>query len=356
MKYLVVQDWESTHGNHAGMVHMCDMLVEKYPSEYVEICQPMSVVVVKNSSNGLISFFRRVKRVITRNYFRGIWMKEYMPYLCEMLDNLKSGDEVFLLQYCTVMSKQDMIANYIRKHYKDVRLYAMSHQTKTNYLKMGFDSVEILKWDALVDKHILMGTSLTKYFIECGIDSTKISTGFHYVDDIYYHKEPKSIVPHDRMTIIAMGAMQRDFHLLADIVNHVDSVNWIICQGKSHIENLFHGKNVKIVGYVSEEELKDLMDKSDASINVMGDTVGSNVITTSLSMGLAVIASDVGSIRDYIDSSCGILCDNTVESFVKGIKALSENPDLVMKMRKASIEKASNYTISKVNHWFGNLN
>ena len=34
MKYLIVQDWSNTHGNHAGMKHMCDMLVDKYPKEY----------------------------------------------------------------------------------------------------------------------------------------------------------------------------------------------------------------------------------------------------------------------------------------------------------------------------------
>ena len=34
MKYLIVQDWPSTHGNHAGMKHMCDLLVERYPNEY----------------------------------------------------------------------------------------------------------------------------------------------------------------------------------------------------------------------------------------------------------------------------------------------------------------------------------
>ena len=34
MKYLIVQDWRSTHGNHAGMKHMCDLLVAKYPDEY----------------------------------------------------------------------------------------------------------------------------------------------------------------------------------------------------------------------------------------------------------------------------------------------------------------------------------
>lgn len=45
------------------------------------------------------------------------------------------------------------------------------------------------------------------------------------------------------------------------------------------------------------------MAKADLSLNVMEDTVGSNVITTSMAMGLGLIVTDVGSIRDYCDES-----------------------------------------------------
>lgn len=34
MKYLIVQDWLSTHSNYASMKHMCNLLVVKYPNEY----------------------------------------------------------------------------------------------------------------------------------------------------------------------------------------------------------------------------------------------------------------------------------------------------------------------------------
>ena len=45
------------------------------------------------------------------------------------------------------------------------------------------------------------------------------------------------------------------------------------------------------------------MANADISPNVMEDTVGSNVIVTSLAMGLAMICSNVGSIKDYCDDS-----------------------------------------------------
>ena len=41
MRYLIVQDWSSTHGNHAGMVHMCKLLCESYPNDYEVIIKPI---------------------------------------------------------------------------------------------------------------------------------------------------------------------------------------------------------------------------------------------------------------------------------------------------------------------------
>lgn len=51
--------------------------------------------------------------------------------------------------------------------------------------------------------------------------------------------------------------------------------------------------NLKIFGYVAEDELLSLMQTSDISLNLMKDTIGSNVITTSLACGLVVVASNV---------------------------------------------------------------
>ena len=69
-----------------------------------------------------------------------------------------------------------------------------------------------------------------------------------------------------------------------------------------------------------ESELRQHMANANISLNVMEDTVGSNVIVTSLAMGLAMICSNVGSIKDYCDDSNTILCNNSnVEEFSQAI-------------------------------------
>ena len=86
--------------------------------------------------------------------------------------------------------------------------------------------------------------------------------------------------------------------------------------------------------------------ESDISLNVMDDTIGSNVIVTSLAMGLALICSDVGSIRDYCDESNTIFCENSVDSFCEAIRSLSCNRQLVFDMKCAAHKRAESLTIS----------
>ena len=86
------------------------------------------------------------------------------------------------------------------------------------------------------------------------------------------------------------------------------------------------------------------MASADVSLNVMKDTIGSNVIVTSMAMGLAMVCSDVGSIRDYCNES-NCLFANTTQDFVKAVKTLSENVDRLNGMKQASLKKSSDLTI-----------
>ena len=214
----------------------------------------------------------------------------------------------------------------------------------------------IPKWCAIVDTVMTMGHDLANYFNTLGVSKEKLSVGFHYVDNEYYKANESDIVLVERPTIIAIGALQRDFQMLADIVNNTPEVDWIICKGRKNVDHLFRNtENVRLVGFVAEDELLQLMLKSDASLNVLEDTVGSNVITTSMAMGLVIIVSDVGSIRDHVDESNAIFCQNTIDSFGNAIKYLAQNPLILAEMRKASLRKVENITIDKVHQWFNNL-
>ena len=87
----------------------------------------------------------------------------------------------------------------------------------------------------------------------------------------------------------------------------------------------------------------------------MEDTVGSNVITTSMAMGLAIIVSDVGSIRDYCNKENAVFCMNDINEFVEAIKKLCHENHRVRIMKEQSKKISSHWSIQNINKWFSSL-
>lgn len=353
MKYLIVQDWPNTSGNHAGMVHMCRLLTNLYPEKY-------KVVVMKDLPTHHYKRFVLIRKTVSFIYkyygSHNLMLKKYL-YLCrDIWPAVKAGDEFFLLEYLFPGVSQYKLAKYIRTHYPGVHIYGLAHLTPTILDSIFFFGSVIRKWVAPLDKILTLGTSLSRYLQDKGnLSEQKISTGFHYVDSIYYHREHFPDV--GKVTIIIMGSLQRNFQLIASIVKKVPEVNWIICQGSSHYESLFADcpGNISLKGFMSEDELRQLMSESDLSLNVMVDTVGSNVITTSMAMGLGLIVSDVGSIRDYCSAENAVFCKNEVDSFVSAIKPLVTDKERVDNMKRASCRMAESLNVRNVDEWFDNL-
>lgn len=360
MKYLIVQDWQSTHGNHAGMVHMCKLLKEKWPEEYEVYIKPLPRTFKMVEGDGLVAKCIRWLETQRVNYYRGVvYPREYKKLCASMFDKLKPADEVFLLEYLIPWCSQYELACYLRNNFPFIKIFALSHLT-VKYFKESPSLLEnniIKRWSAPIDMMLTLGTSLSNFFLLNGIDINKISTGFHYVDNNYYfRKKLDDVFVGNTMTIISMGALQRDYSLLADVVARCHDVHWIICRGRKNVDDMFKkSQNIELKGYLSEKELRDQMERADVSLNIMEDTVGSNVITTSMSMGLAMIVTDVGSIRDYCDEGNAVLCKNNVYDIVEAVKYLKSNKKRLLEMRKNSIEKSKLLSIENVHKWFSNL-
>lgn len=349
MKYLVVQDWSNTHGNHAGMVHMCKMLKKNYPNDYDLIVKDKIFTNKTGFWGGIYNTFA------LRYYIHYGCTKHYLKICSNMFQKLKPGDEVFLLEYMVVQEPQLGLAKYLKKKFPKVKVYALCHLTPTFYGNGTTYPKLINEWSSYVDKLLTLGSSLTNYFIYNGLDTDKISTGYHYVDNEYYHKDIIKTVG-DRLKVIVSGGMQRNYSLLVEIVKATPSVDWIICRGRKPVDDLFKGlNNAVLMGYLSEEDLRRQMDIADVSVNIMDDTIGSNVITTSMSMGLAMVVSDVGSIRDYCNETNAIFCSNTVDSFVSAINLLSTNHRECDSMKENSIELSKSLSIDNINKWLSSI-
>lgn len=356
MKYLIVQDWRSTHGNHAGMKHMCDLLKKKYPSDYEVYVKEMPKVWENPKT-----FLEKIQWKLfgtraQKTYIKTTYPNEYLELCKPMFPKLKAGDELFLLEYLLPWASQYELACYIHENYPKVKIYALSHLTGKYFDEMTAKEPDLIqKWAKPVDKLLTLGSSLSSYFEKAGVSKEKISTGFHYVDSDYYQKQ-QPMKSNSPLKVIMMGALQRDYGMLAEVVKQCPDVHWIICRGRKNVDDLFpKTPNVELKGFLEEDELRHQMDIADVSLNVMEDTVGSNVITTSMAMGLAMVVSDVGSIRDYCNDENALFCQNNVEQFVRSIKTLQNNLQLVLRMKKASLENSKRLQIDNINRWFFKL-
>lgn len=336
MIYLVVQDWSNTTNNHAGIKYLCNRLQQKHPDEF-------EVILIPDFYQGFSSnlLLRKINMFLARRKFFSRLNQVYR----ELCAKLKTGDKVFLMEYMEQLCPQVSLAERLKHSHPHLPIYAMVHLVPEK-LNKNFSQAEYTKWIKPIDYIVTLGSSLTRYFIERGFDKSKIITTFHYVENDYY-KVVDRLPTRKSITVIAMGNQMRNVALLHDIVLQLPQIKFIICQGIGNMENEFADcTNVSLISFVPEGRLRDYMASADVSLNVMKDTIGSNVIVTSMAMGLAMVCSDVGSIRDYCnDSNC--LFANTTQDFVKAVKSLSENVDKLNGMKLASLKKSSDLTIDK---------
>jgi glycosyltransferase involved in cell wall biosynthesis len=253
------------------------------------------------------------------------------------------------MEYLHKERNQHIFARVMRFFFKDkIHIFAMVHLFPSK-LQSWFSDSEFLIWCHPVDKIITLGSSLSAFLSTKGISEDKIITSFHYVDREFYRAEIIS-KPLSKLRIISMGNLYRDYETLKIITDNLPDAEFYICKGHDSIDHLFlQAKNVKLFGYIEENELKNLMSQSDVSLNVLFDTIGSNVITTSLSMGLAIVTSDVGSIRDYCDETNTIFCRNSVD-FVNAIKKLNQNREILNDFKNSSLKKSERLSIESFNN------
>lgn len=312
--YLVYFEWSNTKDNHAGMSYLASKLESDY--ENVKLIKMISGKSKwKKASNllyiGVVALFLKLKT--------------------------KDGDKIFLMEYLARSCFQDKLAKILRVLNTKGRIVGLVHLAGSHLIEIYHSTGVIKPKMDLLDECMVLGSSLAKFLKE-EVGFSKVSTTFHYVDTDYY--KPKGA---DRaegpVRVLCLGNIKRDFYALRDLVKSLPNTNFDICQGVMNLHSYFDDcKNVNLHGFVSESELLTLMQNNDICLSIMKDTVGSNVITTSLVTGLILVVSDVGSIRDYCTEDCSFICNDFTE-YKQSIQFLSENPDKLSDYKQKAVER-----------------
>lgn len=329
---IVYYEWPNTAGNHAGMAHLFRSLHSQHKNQ-IKLIQIPTLLPRKNK------YIQKLYLYVLTTYF---YLFTRRVFLTEYLGNA-SGNQTW-------------IADRLRKWKWSGELLGLVHLSETHLSELY--STESMPYDLyvskkieLLDKVLVFGSSLANFFIRLG-HMDKVVLTYHYVDVSYYKPTPNKSSENSRLQVIAMGSLKRNYADLEYIVKQLPEIDFNICVGNKDIGNLFtNTNNAKIYRFIPESELLSLMQNSDVSISVLEDTIGSNVITTSMACGLAQIVSDVGSIRDYLDDSNSILC-NELESFVVALRKLNEDRNLLSCFKRNAIQKIDRITLNTFDAWF----
>lgn len=325
--YIVVAVWGNTKNNHAGMYYLARQIKEK---------SGLDVKIIPTPTKGS-RFLFGVYRLI--NVLIGLWL-----YF-----RVKRDDVVFLMEYLLHETEQSDIARILYGH---CRIEGIAHLVPDRIDRQYTDK-QILRRVGYLDRLYVLGTSLRDYFVRKGVSSNKIVVTYHYVDTDYYTSRFETEDQGRRLRVICMGNMERNYDDLIAIIRNSPSLDFIVCMGKQDISMMFEGvHNVDLHGFLEERQLLQLMRTADISLNVMNDTVGSNVITTSLACGLPVIASNVGSIGDYVaDHVSGVLFGSVSEA-TAALHELDRNRAMLGQMRIAAEERARALSLDCFIEWF----
>lgn len=326
--YIICAIWRSTKNNHAGMFHLANKIKETYKEGQVHLI-------------GIPTIQLGPMNIIYTIYNIFIALKLRLK--------VKKQDTVFLMEYFLPMCEQSYIAKLL---YKKAKIIGVVHSIPATIDRL-YTEKKLIKKASYLDHLLTLGSSLTEHLINRGIPSSLITTTYHYVDNTFYHNERKGEKDSSqKLQVICMGNMARDYDNLAKIVSKTPDINYYICKGHASIDWMFSNyPNANLLGYVSENELRTYMHKSDVSLNLMKDTVGSNVITTSLSSGLAMVCSNVGSIKDYIPNDSGYLFNDVYEA-IEILNMLNKDKAKLYLAQKNSLDNAKRIDLNNFLEWF----
>lgn len=318
------------------MVHLGHLIQKRNSVDY-------KIIVVPD-----IIFWCRYKKIVSFQFKVQslIYILIYFFISVKLVFKIKSKDSIFLMEYLLKERNQFLVARILRFFWhKKISIFGLAHLTPTR-LELLYSTKELNKVTSMLECTLTLGTSLTEYLLTKGLDNNKVKTCFHYVDSEYYSPQISDNVS-GKLRVIMMGMQMRDFSDLEEIIKINPEIHFVLCLGLLDLKGYFDEyKNLEVKGFMSEDQLKEEMMNADISLNLMIDTVGSNVITTSMAMGLVNIVSDVGSIRDYCSITNTYFC-KSLSDYIHALKELDADRGLLTKMKYDSLNQSKLFRFDK---------
>lgn len=221
------------------------------------------------------------------------------------------------------------------------KIFSKKHLTSTHALYSNQPN----SFTAKISRFILNQTDIVlvqsveseKQLLSWGVKKDKIKPYRYWIDPKKFNT--KSIQPHSKFTVIFVSRLipKKGTRIVLKLSQKMPKINFIMIGSGPEAEFIQKhiAPNLNFVGKVDNDQLLDYYSQSDIFIQPALYQEGfTRTIMEAVSSGLPVVASDIGTIPEIVDSSISILVKPTIDNFKKAINKLYQNPDILNQMKQ----------------------
>ncbi|MBI9077119.1 MAG: glycosyltransferase family 4 protein [Desulfatibacillum sp.] len=232
--------------------------------------------------------------------------------------------------------------------HKNSRVVVSLHQPPEVFKSIFHSSKSLRMADA-----VIACASSQRDFLQDILGDRKVQLIPHGVDTNYFMPAPETTEHKSRFTVLMVGAWLRDFPLLAKVIKRAAKQNtgigFNLVLPRDEARQFDRLPDTRVFSNLPDIDLLEQYQSANALFMPVHDFTASNALLEGMACGLPVVASDVGGVRDYCDSSGSLLIPpKNMDRALDALMALKENPDQCASMAKATRQKTLEFDWKKI--------
>ena len=282
IKY-VPRNW-AFHGEHSGYEKL---------EKWITPSDPIKEFYIPYQIAKQIAGFAKHQR-----YTSDSFQKEYSAFIDiifsrpDILHFFYADHDFHFLGNLSFLSKPKIVATF---HHPPMELEQRWEHTTKKFLRK-------------IDGAICMGTSQINY-LEPLIGKGKVKWIPHGIDTNFFCP---SNVPSETNRLLVVGVSHRDFETLTQALLTLKARNpklkCTVVVPKEFQQHFHHLPWLQFFdGKIDDHLLLEFYQKSTCTLLILNDCTASNTLLEAISVGSPLVVTDIGSVKNYVDSNCAML-------------------------------------------------
>jgi glycosyltransferase involved in cell wall biosynthesis len=171
--------------------------------------------------------------------------------------------------------------------------------------------------------------------------------------DTEYYTPPASFDARNPDLCLFVGTNYRDFPTLRGVIElvsfHRPNTQFVALTSPDSFERIGRHPNLSLLSGITESELFDLYQSAALMVMPLHDATANNAILESMACGLPIVITDVGAVRDYVNSDCAVLIPPyDSRGMAEAVLDLLDNPLERQRISERSREQALSFSWNNI--------